>query len=273
MRFIHPFIYGNWLISISAGILTAGVSRFYHSEHSLINALLIGFGTLFMYNFQRIVSPAPIKPHPTERYEWSVIHKPTIIVTAFVSLVTVAILSFLGILTQMSLITLMFAVILGYFYAAKVPGIEKPLREIPYLKIHLVVFVWLLCCFFFPILNKGHESSTLLPFIGLNYLYLLAVTIPFDIRDTQNDFETQKTIPQVIGAKNAKNLSIALILLFFIGSVFLHPELKSNVWFYVAVTYQIVFISRIQKSSPDYLFSGFIDGGILLLGIAYFVQH
>lgn len=270
MKFLNSFLYGNWLISIAAGILTGGVSSYFHAETSFFNSVLIGTGTLFMYNFQRTLSPPPLKLHPTERSEWSIIHQPLFKILSFFTLVLLAVTSFFWIHTIQAYLVLILAVILGLIYAAKNPFTNKPLREIPYVKIHIIVLVWLLCCFAFPLENAQIDIEKAYLFIGLNYLYFLGITIPFDIRDILNDYSTQKTIPQLLGVSTAKKLATGLHLGFFMGILYWFPEFKSNYWFFAAVSYQLICLFFVKTEAKDYLFSGFIDGGIIILGLAYF---
>lgn len=270
MKFLSGLLYGNWLIAFAAGILTGGVSVFFSAETALFNSLLIGTGTLFMYNFQRTLSPPPIKPHPTERSEWSILHQPLFKILSIFTLLILAVASFFWIHTLAAYLVLISAVFLGLIYAAKNPFTGKPLREIPYVKIHVIVVVWLLCCFVFPLKNSNNLMPQPFVFIGLNYLFFLAITIPFDIRDVLNDFKTQKTIPQVIGVSNAKKLAAGLLITFYISIVSLFPEFKSNFWLLGAVLYQLICLVFVKKDAKDALFSGFIDGGIILLGLAYY---
>lgn len=59
-----------------------------------------------------------------------------------------------------------------------------------------MVFLW-------PVIDADALTpSNGLVAIGL-YVYFIAITIPFDIRDLAYDLDEQATFPQVLGVKNA----------------------------------------------------------------------
>ena len=266
---LHKLIYSNWLIALSAAALTLGFCEILALQHRFLNAALIGFGTLFMYNFQRILAFPALKPLPSERLQWMMIHKLGVSLTAALALSFAAVLSFLAIFEWSALILLVAALVLGVFYSGKIPGLRMPLREIPYIKIHVIAFVWLMCCGYFPWLNSATGDSHAFAFVSIHYAYLIAITIPFDIRDMQNDYGTQRTIPQVLGARKSVLLGQVLLLLFAFLAVWLDPVLIYRPLFSIAVLYQLLLLQICRPGSPDWLFSGMIDGGIILLGISY----
>lgn len=270
-KFLHTFIYGNWLVAISAGVLTSCYSIYIDSSNELENGLLVGFGTLFMYNFQRLISPfPPLKPHPTLRFEWIVLNKKILLISGLFGLLLAALLTFIGVLNVYSVFVLFCAVLLGFAYATPLFGIKKPLRELPHLKIHLIALVWILSCFVFPQLNRNEVYTFDFSWPLLSYFYFVGITIPFDMRDVLNDYSSQKTIPQVLGVQLARNFALVLLLIFLSLTMLLKPEMRSNVLFVLAVFYQMLAIQLTKPGvSSDFHYSGFIDGGIILLGIAF----
>jgi len=102
-----------------------------------------------------------------------------------------------------------------------------------------------------------------------HYLYILAVTIPFDIRDLKFDDSSQKTIPQIAGVKGAKAIAIISMSLFVTLVIWLKVSLLFNPLFIVAVAVQTVLILATTKSRGDLYCAGGIDGAIALLGLAY----
>jgi hypothetical protein len=274
-KVFHFLIYGNWLIALVASVLTLGYSHFCEIENGFFNSFLIGFGTLFMYNFQRILSPfPPLKPYPTERFEWSITHKEMLKISAFVGLIAAGILSFLGYLYVYGILTLIVAVSLGILYAKALPFCNKPLREIPYLKIHIIALVWILSCFIFPQLNQEHIQVFEWKAPLISYFYFLGVTIPFDMRDVENDFPSQKTIPQLIGLNGSKILSQILLLLFLGLQLYFTPMLRHNYVLVLSIFFQLFIIQLLDpKKASDFHYSVWIDGGVLFLGLSYFLNN
>jgi hypothetical protein len=163
---------------------------------------------------------------------------------------------------------LFFASIISLLYVLKIKS--RPLRETPHLKSHLIAFSWMAVIILFPVLNEGKEISLL--FVALaHYLYTLAVTIPFDIRDLKYDHPSQKTIPQVLGVVPAKIVAGCLILGFAGLMLLSFPKLSYNYVFYVAVVAQIILLALMNENRSDYYCAGLIDGAIALVGLSYFV--
>ena len=97
-----------------------------------------------------------------------------------------------------------------------VPLFGKSLRQLPYLKSPLIALVWVVVLFIFPSLNEGISFRALAGPVSSYFLFFLALTIPFDLRDMQIDSSTQKTLPMVLGEKGSRFLSVGLIAVYFI---------------------------------------------------------
>ena len=144
------------------------------------------------------------------------------------------------------------------------------MREIAYLKIHLIAFSWITVLILFPALNEGIFSVSLVWMAIAHYLYIIAVTIPFDIRDLKFDRGSQMTIPQVVGKGWAKVSSVVLLGTFMGLMLWQQPELIQNPLFYIAVIIQLLLAIFMNESKGDIYCAGAIDGSIAFLGISYF---
>ena len=109
-------------------------------------------------------------------------------------------------------------------------------------------------------------------FIGFNhYLYILAITIPFDIRDIHTDDSSQRTLPQVLGSRGARLLALLLLLIFAVCNWILLPSLRTNLLYQILVLYYFGLILATKATRPFWFFGGLLDGGIVLLGISYLI--
>ncbi len=114
--------------------------------------------------------------------------------------------------------------ILSLFYVIPFFSKHLSLRELPYLKIFIIGLVWSLIIVWLPFVDSQVEiekNSTIFIAMLQNFLFIIAITLPFDIRDLNFDKVAQlKTIPQLIGTKKTILLSEILlscsILLLFI---------------------------------------------------------
>jgi hypothetical protein len=90
--------------------------------------------------------------------------------------------------------------IISFFYVLHVPGLKgKNLRDIPGIKIYIIALVWVLITVIVPYLidtNLNFQKTLIL--FGAEVLFMISITIPFDIRDINLDEKSKKTIPQLI---------------------------------------------------------------------------
>jgi hypothetical protein len=82
----------------------------------------------------------------------------------------------------------------------------RPLRNIPLLKTSTVAF----CFTFFTVIAVG-ESNIIN--ISIRFLFYLALTLPFEVRDFKNDPEEMDSIVSFVGINNTFLLSLALIII------------------------------------------------------------
>lgn len=108
-------------------------------------------------------------------------------------------------------------------------------------------------------------------FTPANYLYFIAVAIPFDIRDLKYDSPKQRTIPQVVGVRNAKLIAVILLVLALAGIGFISNTFMLKPMIVFAILIQILLITFLPEKHQNFYCSVLIDGAIALLGISYFV--
>jgi len=185
---------------------------------------LIFFATLCEYNVHRFVTIITNKEAlNSEKHKWV---KDNLV--AFYALVIVSVLGFViaALMAKKEvLITLAPIAALTLLYSIPVYSHKKSifrLREIPYLKIFLISFTWSATTVLLPIIKT--EQSFEITHISLmlieRFVFVFAITIPFDIRDMDADrIAHTKTIPLLLGEKRALVLSYSCVILFLIISV------------------------------------------------------
>ncbi len=163
------------------------------------------------------------------------------------------------------------SVIISFFYVVRLKG--KNIREFPYLKIHSIALTWTLIIVIFPIVNENISDWEILAiFIPAHYLYFVAVAIPFDIRDLKHDAPTQRTIPQVVGIRNSKLISVSLLMLTTGCLGYLFSSLLLTPLFIFTILAQILIILFSTERHHEFYYSVLLDGGIALLGISYLIS-
>ena len=225
------------------------------------------FSTLAVYNGQRLFKADKLKKTP-----WLLwVKKQEKRLYLLVLSSSILAIVFLFMIQKLNITALFILGITGFisvFYVIKLGKVN--LREIPYIKIHLIAVTWTIVLILFPIINEGINTSFIWICVA-HYLYVVGVTIPFDIRDLKYDFRSQKTIPQVIGINGAKLISV-ILLLGFAGIMYsLYPLTIWNWLFNLSVVLQLVLILLMSEKRSDIYCAGGIDGAIVLLGLSYFL--
>jgi len=172
--------------------------------------ILVGLATLFMYNLQKLLGMTMFGS------DVSLFHRP-----GFVRLLSGTFLSGLALGTGLLfaeaelILWLAFPALLSVLYAAPVfpyRGIKIAIRGYPHVKIYLILFVWLWVTAIMPWGLTGTEAgSGFILFFLQRTLFLMAILIPFDIRDLRTDFTFQRTIPQMMGVEPSKKLALLLM--------------------------------------------------------------
>jgi 4-hydroxybenzoate polyprenyltransferase len=236
---------------------------------------ILFISTLAIYNFSILISK-PVKPlnSPHRRERWFFGH--------YRLMVTITIVSILGLLplfvqiSTESRLLLMFLGVVSVAYALPLftLGDKKfGLRNIPGLKQFMITLVWTMSTVLLPLLEAQHHhlggismrDTTIL--IAKRFLFIGALTIPFDIRDLFHDRQSGlKTVPVVFGEKKAyifcQVLLAGYIVLLFI---FRNNGLNNDFWA-LAITAVLagwlIFKSTIDKDEYYYFF--FVDGILIL---------
>ena len=242
-----------WIVAFAGAALSIGISSNFHYGNVRENGILTFLGVFLVYNHYLL----------TEN------KRPILIRIAMLVLLLIT----LGLAIQIastfvSFLILSISGIIGVLYSFKIKTSSVAIRDIPFLKIGLVVGVWTFVCCIFPWFNspiKGNFSLVLLHHV----FYLFAIALAFDIRDIDIDSSKRKTIPQVIGVKPAKALVITSLVFFFIGSTVipLIPNYKDL--FILAIGTPIITL-LVQKDIRPKVYGILLEMSLLMLGISYF---
>jgi len=268
-------IFSNLIISLSAGILCLGIGSYFSHDLEWQKALFVFFSTLCVYNFQRILK-INSKSTLSDQMNWMTKHRFASYTFTLIGAIGCIYLFVNYFFHPYYFLLFIPAGIICLLYALQFLSWKKntiSLRDIPFIKIILIAIIWSVSCFWFPVLKNPTLSALekiLLSFVG--FIYIISVTIPFDIRDLKYDSVSQKTIPQILGWKRAKILSILLLFLSFSGLVILSYGLIESIYFWFAFALHFTLLLGVKPDNPNYYFSGFIDGVITTLGIALYLS-
>ncbi len=179
------------------------------------------------------------------------------------------ILSYFVIKTYLALIILVFTFLISFFYVSSFPFLKIKIRKIPYLKSFLISISWTSACVIFPLLNNF--ANIHLNLMLSIFCFFLALTIPFDIRDFDQDQGKIKTIVGKIGMKNSKFLAVILLILAFLCTTFSHEKIIQLILISMTFIYFSILILLTKKNFSSKNFEYLLDGSIILYGLSYFI--
>jgi 4-hydroxybenzoate polyprenyltransferase len=237
--------------------------------------------SFFTYNFQRFVkfrSTTVDTSEPGSRLQWITKKKSPLMVLSLLSgIIGLGCTYFLNpfcflILIPMGALSTFYVIPIIPFYK-KSPS----LREIPYLKIIVIGLVWSLIIIALPTLETS-DFIAINPkyFIGILqvFLYTIAITLPFDIRDIDYDKNNDlKTIPRLLGVTK----TIILSELLLIGSLFLTYNsdltIEHSIALMVGYIITMIVIAFSKKERPELFFAGLVEGMVLILYISVLISE
>jgi hypothetical protein len=116
------------------------------------------------------------------------------------------------------------------FYVIPLWSKGKNLRNVVSLKLFLIAFSWAGVTVLFPLIHEEitFSSNVWITFFQ-RFLFIVAVTIPFDIRDLNFDLPEIRTLPQIIGINNSKYVGTIALFLFFALEFFKVPKNESAI--------------------------------------------
>ncbi len=274
---IYYFVFGNFLIAFSALAFTH-LSQFSSNIKTgdLHLLVFVFFATLLVYNLNLLEGMKSLKTSAfrSVRHNWIVKHEKFIWAFSFLSLIISV-----GELTALKRDTLIFLLVpglfaLGYAVPIKLPGVKTiRLREVPFVKIFLVAWVWGTFTVGLPLVQQGGLSElfqlkSFLIFFA-RAVFIFAITIPFDIRDLAYDSDKSVvTIPSRFGIEQSKYFSLFLLFVFTVISFirfqagFCDLPVLFALLISAFTTAGLVMMINIKRK--ELFYSGFMEGTMLL---------
>lgn len=261
-------VYSNVWIALGAAAITLQ-SLWVIGKTNWWIPTFVGLSTLFTYNFQRLVKLSE-RPEYVEagRNNWLFRNRRILaVVTIFAGFGSLALFfrfDFLSmaLLVGSGILSVLYAVRLGKL------GSAKALRDLPYLKLYLIGIVWMISTTLIPLVHSSYFFVEYLPFLLERIAFIIAITIPFDIRDIALDTVQQRTVPQLVGIPVARRIANVWLGIAAASSAFLcYLNLYDLTELIGLLISYIVSGVLIVNSSPDkdeMYFTGWIDGVILL---------
>lgn len=268
-------LFSNLFIAICAVAQGLVTYHLLHAQPDKYILAIIFFGTLSIYNFSMLLSkPKEPENSPFVRVRWIFSHHRLIISITLISMLCLIPLGLLYLSIEAKLLMIFTAVLaLGY----NIPFLtlnnqQIGLRNIPGIKLFLIALVWSVSCVLLPVVELEHNyqinisSAETLLLVAKRFLFIAAITIPFDIRDLfQDKLYALKTIPVMLGEKKAYIFCQFLLAGYLVLLILFNQTINADtigLTLTLLLTGWLIFKSNIKKNEYYYFF--YLDGTMLL---------
>lgn len=163
--------------------------------------------------------------------------------------------------------------LLTLLYALPFLPHKKNLRMIPTLKIFIIAAVWSGVSVYLPVvynLTDWSIEATLLT--TQRFLLVLALIIPFEIRDFNYDASNLGTLPQLLGIKKTKLFGLLMLTACVILEIFRESWFSStSILHFIMLGITGFSIVKAKANQPAYYASFFVEGIPTLWFLLYFI--
>ena len=212
-QFFDLYIFGNIHVAIAVFCLTKlTLTEVGISDNTA--PLFVFFATVFSYNLIRFLRVSDIKSWFNLWFKKNKVF--LYLITFFASFFLVYFVFKIYFKALLVLFPFMLFTLLYVFPVKKIS-----LREKPGLKLFLIAISWAGITVLFP-LKQNYIKIRIEDWITFlqRFLFVFAITIPFDIRDLNYDAITMNTLPQRYGVVKSKQMAVFAMFFFLILDFF-----------------------------------------------------
>jgi len=252
------YIFSNIHVALAAYCLTK-ITLFEKGIDSNLLPLYVFLSTIVSYNLIRFYGPSG-----TQHWLDIFIKKKRKILLGMTMICIVILIYLTFQLHIKGIISLLPFGLFTLFYIIPLPlkkNNSVALRNVAFLKLFLIAISYAGVTVLFPLKNYNVE-------IGLNesvifmqrFLFIAAITIPFDIRDLKFDHPGLKTIPQVLGVQKSKVTGLFFLMLFLGLEFFKYPNGNNLTINLIIAMISLIFILKSTPNKNKYFSAFFIEG-------------
>jgi len=148
----------------------------------------------------------------------------------------------------------------NFFYAMPLPN--KTLREVPFLKVFIIAFIWSAVTLGLPLIES--EAYLVYNFefyfeIFERFCWVILLLVPFEIRDYMDDKQSLKTLATVFGAHVLKIGGAALVVMLWAIRFFLFESGHAVASALISLSlFGVIVFSKTQQQ--EYFASFWVEG-------------
>lgn len=212
-------------------------------------AFFVLFSTISAYNFIRLYRITDIA------YWFSDWLKSNKVVLYIITSISILISLFLALSFQLkAFLWLLPFGIFTFFYVLPFPFKNIPLRNIAGIKLFLIAISFAGITVLFPLVQNDMtiNLNAWIHFIQ-RFLFVMLITIPFDIRDLHVDNKSLNTLPQMVGLKKTKIIGVLLGVLIVMLEYLKQPiEVNQMIIIFIIVIFSILFLINSKEKQSKY---------------------
>ncbi|MCW3072541.1 MAG: hypothetical protein JWO44_2431 [Bacteroidetes bacterium] len=275
-RLTDFLIFSNLYIAVAAVLFTVqsqiqlGMHPNWHPY-----LFLILFATLFEYNLHKFVAVFFYKHALLEtKFSWIARNLKLFYFIVFSSVAGFIIAACFAKWTVLVTLFPLGAITFLYSFPVYKKGIKIfRLREVPLVKIFIISLVWSATCILLPLVQAGLEVDPplLVLLIAERFLFVFAITVPFDIRDMESDKKAGlKTLPLLVGKKRAGRIANAALLGFMALCSFHYTathQFHFVAAFLISGLTTLYFLNNPRIRNLHHYHYGVLDGTMALQGL------
>jgi hypothetical protein len=238
-KILDFYIFSNIHVALSGFCLTK-ITLIQVGIHSNLTPFFVAFSIIISYNFIRFFE---LKYKRLQWYKkWFFNHQKILL---FLVLVSIFLLGFILVNSSFNLqsLSILFPfAFMTLFYVVplfKMKKVEVSFRNFPFVKIISIAISWAGITVLFPLYETGVKFTSIV-YIEFfqRFLFLIAILIPFDIRDVMIDPKSLKTLPQILGVDKSKLVGYLMLVSLIFLEFF---KTENSIYF----TYILIVVSLI----------------------------
>lgn len=268
-------LYSNLFVGFCASFFVLGYYSVDPSVPIDFNYLLIVFlSTIAVYSFHRWFSFNPKKiTAPNLRNDLIGVIRPFLFIWALITGLSAAVLFYLQ--GNYNLQLAIFPIILSVLYL--VPFYKnKRLRDFSYIKIYIVAAVWAWVAVIYPSIESNWDILDKSMLFAAQFLLIFGLILPLDYRDRmKDDAISVKTYALNLPLPKLKIVGVACFIFSFliilVSTLFMSIDYVFLPGYLIPIIFAVLITIYYKGDEPDYFYTGFIDGILLVQGALLFI--
>jgi len=259
------YIYCNFHVALASFCLTKLSLLYWGIEANLV-PYFVFFSTVTSYNYIRLTRRKQIN---TWFSRWLKINKVAILIISVLSgLACVYILLKLRIEAFYTLIP--FAFLTGLYVIPKFLSKNLNLRNLPAFKIFIISLSWAGITVLFPLMQYRIFNRTVFLLFIMRFLFVVTLTLPFDLRDYRYDLNFIKTLPILLGVNKVKIFGIVFLVLYLMFDLCYFNFNNDKIDIIICLTLAFLLLKSSIKQS-NYFSSFWVEGIPILWLLLYYL--